>query len=236
MHDIFETQEIPHDLNKTYLCLIPKISNANNINFFRLIGLCNTIYKVITKIPANRLKPFLDQLIFPYQDSFIKNRRASDNSIIIQELISKIHKLNGKQGHMLLKIDLEKAFERLEWSFVHHTLTYFKFPAKFKKILLYCISTSSIVVLVNGSITSFIQPSREIKQGDPISPYIFILCLEMLSRYINHQVDVRNWDPITLGKKAPNFSHLFFVDGLTLMARANLKSSHIVKKRSRPFL
>lgn len=113
-HNIFKNQKIPPEINKTFLCLIPKFHDANNIKNFRPIGLCNTIYKIITKILANRIKPFLDQLISPYQASFMKNRRASDNAIIIQEMISKFNKLKGKQGHMILKIDLEKGFDRLE--------------------------------------------------------------------------------------------------------------------------
>lgn len=102
-HDIFRRQEIPKEINKTYLCLIPKMPNANNIKNFRPIGLCNTIYKIITKILANRLKPFLDKIITPFQASFMKNRRASDNAIIIQELISNLKKVKGKHGHIILK-------------------------------------------------------------------------------------------------------------------------------------
>lgn len=154
-HDIFNTQKLPSDINKTFLCLIPKIPNANNIKKFRPIGLCNTIYKVITKILANRIKPFLEKIISPFQTSFMQNRRASDNALTIQELVSNLRKLQGKEGHMLIKIDLEKAFDRIEWSFIYRALRFFNFPPKFTRLLMNCITPSSIAVLVNGSTTSF---------------------------------------------------------------------------------
>lgn len=91
-HSVFKNHYIPPDINVTYLCLIPKNPNANFLRNFRPIGLCNTIYKIITKIIANRIKPFLDKLIIPYQSSFMKNRRASDNVIVIQEIISSFKK------------------------------------------------------------------------------------------------------------------------------------------------
>lgn len=81
--DIFDSQVIPFIISNTYLCLIPKIPNANNIRNFRPISLCNMIYKIVTKILANRLKPFLNNLISPFLASFVKNRRASDNAVII---------------------------------------------------------------------------------------------------------------------------------------------------------
>lgn len=80
--------------------------------------MCNTIYKIITKIIVNRLKSFLDKLISPSQSSFIKNRRANDNAIIIQEVTNHFKKTSGKVGDMLVKIDLEKFFDKLEWSFI----------------------------------------------------------------------------------------------------------------------
>lgn len=106
--DIFRTTIIPHDLNKTLLCLIPKINNAHCPKNFRLISLCNTLYKIITKIIANRLKPMLPSIIGDSQASFLTNRRASDHAILVQEVISHLQKMKGKEGNMAIKIDLEK--------------------------------------------------------------------------------------------------------------------------------
>lgn len=94
---------------------------------------------------------------------------------------------------MLLKIDLEKVFDKLEWSFIHARLIHFKFPIKTIKLIMSCITTSEVAVLVNGTRTKFFSPSRGIRQGDPISPYIFIVCMEMLSRKIESVVEIKQW-------------------------------------------
>lgn len=124
----------------------------------------------------------------------------------------------------MVKIDLEKTFERLEWSFIFRTLTYFNFPPKIKKLIMACISTSQIVVLVNGSKTEFFKPSRGIRQGYHMSPYIFILFMELLSLYINHQFDITLWYQIKLNHRCPPLSYLFLADDFILMANANEKS------------
>lgn len=110
------------------LFLIPKIPNANHLHNFRPIGLCNTIYKIITKTIANCIKPFLETIIGPYQSSFFKGRRPSDNAIIFQEVIHYLRNSKKRGGSFVLKIDLEKAFNKLEWSFIHETLKFFRFP------------------------------------------------------------------------------------------------------------
>lgn len=89
---------------------------------------------------------------------------------------------------MLLKIDLKKSFDRLEWSFIRQDLVYFNHPG-LSKLIMFSISSSSISMPVNGGYTYSFKPSRGIKQGDLLSPYIFILCMELLSRRINHEVD-----------------------------------------------
>lgn len=124
-HNIFTTSTIPPDLNRTYLCLIPKFENGNNIKNIRPIGLCNTVYKLVTKVIVNRIKPLLDKLIGPYQASFLKNRRAADCAIIVQEVVNHYQKMKGSKANMILKVDFEKAFDRLEWSFIHRTVTFF---------------------------------------------------------------------------------------------------------------
>lgn len=130
---------------------------------------------------------------------------------------------------MLIKIDLEKAFDRLEWSFVYRALRFFKFPPKMSRFIMYCISTSSIGILVNGSRMNFFSPSRGIHQGDHISSYVFILCLELLSRLINHQVNTLRCDPIKTKHEGPSFSHVLFADDFTLMEKANKKTGQCIK-------
>lgn len=89
---VFNTQILLHGIKNTFIYLIPKVPNANNLKNFRPIGLCNTIYKIITKIIANRIHPHLNKIVNPFQASFIKGRRACDNVIIIQEMCNHLKK------------------------------------------------------------------------------------------------------------------------------------------------
>lgn len=100
----FTNGKIPEGINDTFLCLIPKIPNANNLKKFRSIGLCNTVYKIIIKNILNCLKPFMNNLISLFQFSFTKNRKACDNAIIIQELLLKMNKYRGENHNMILKL------------------------------------------------------------------------------------------------------------------------------------
>lgn len=113
-HKVFRKKSMPKEANATYLYLIPKCPNANTIRNFRPIGLCNFSYKIITKILINKIKPYLDHLIEPTQASFLANRRAADNAIIIQEYINHFKRIKGRKANMILKINLEKAFDRIE--------------------------------------------------------------------------------------------------------------------------
>ncbi|XP_060210516.1 uncharacterized protein LOC132637445 [Lycium barbarum] len=106
--------------------------------------------------------------------------------------------------------------------------SFFDFPPKLSKIIMSCISTSSIAVLVNGGKTTSIQPTRGIRQGDPMSPYIFILCMELLSRRIEQRVSQNDWTPISVSARRPKISHLFFTDDLTLFSQANNRNVNTI--------
>lgn len=224
----FQDHQIDPSINTIYICLIPKKDNASTISQYRPISLCNTIYKIITKIIMNRLKPILEQIIHPSQSSFQKNKRAADNAIIVQEIIRNFAKTKGNNFKMLLKLDLEKAFDKLEWSFIHHTLISLNFPSDIIKLIMSCITTASTSILINGNPIDYFQPMRGIKQGDPLSPYLFILCLEMLSRKINIAVDYRSWTPISLAKRGPQISHLLFTDDIILTSQITVTTSHSI--------
>ena len=174
---IFASQKVPDYLNQTLIALIPKQLGPETVSQFKPISLCNTVYKIVSKILVQRIRPLLPRLISPMQAVFLKGRRGANNVIIAQELIYSLRKRRGKEGFMVVKIDLEKAFDRLEWSFIRMVLIHFGFPKNIIKLILSCVSTTSASLLFNGSKLQLFYPSRGIRQGDPISSYLFLLCM-----------------------------------------------------------
>ena len=125
---IFASKRIPDYLNQTIITIIPKCQNPESFNHYRPINLCNTVYKIVTKIIVARLRPLLPGLVSPFQTAFVLGRKGIDNAIIVQEIIHSMSRKRGRGGSMAIKIDLEKAYDRLEWSFIRDTLTLFKIP------------------------------------------------------------------------------------------------------------
>ena len=227
---IFSSRVMPEYLNRTLIVLVPKCQNLETINNYRPISLCNTIYKVVTKIIVARIHPLLSNLISPVQAAFVLGRRGLDNVLINQELIYSIDKKKGKVGYMAIKVDLEKAYDRLEWSFIHKVLQGFHFPDQLIKVIMSCISSTSISILFNrGTLESF-NPMRGIHQGDPLSPYIFILCIEYLGSLIDKECMEGNWNPIKASRDNIGISHLFFADDLMLFATATEENSETIKE------
>ena len=161
---------MPEYLNKTFISLIPKCIGPETLSQFRPISLCNTVYKVVTKIIVNRIRPLLSNLVSPFQAAFIPGRRGVDNVIIAQELIHSLHKKKGRKGQFILKVDLEKAYDRLEWSFIREVLLFFNFPSRLVDLILECVSSFSISILFNGGHLKVFKPSRGIRQGDRYLP------------------------------------------------------------------
>ena len=153
-----------------------------------------------------------------------------NNIILTQEIIHLMTTSKSKKGTMAIKIDLEKAFNRLEWGFIRQTLIYFKFPPDWISLIMSCISSSNLLILLNGDRLDPFHPSRGIRQGDHFSPNIFILCMEYLAWLIQEEVSSGNWKGIRASRNGPTFTHLFFADDLILFATASLKNYHTIKK------
>ena len=109
-------------------------------------------------------------------------------------------------------------------------LEMYKFQMHIKNLIMNCITTSSISILLNGEKLNPFNLSRGLRQGDPLSPYIFILCMEFLGFLIQKAVDSGDWKPILVQRTRPSFSHLFFVDDIILVATASLKNAQTIKK------
>ncbi|XP_021734033.1 uncharacterized protein LOC110700738 [Chenopodium quinoa] len=162
--DCFSKGSIPAAINDSYISLILKCDYPISMTDFRPIGLCNSIYKLITKCISNRLKPIMDDLISPFQSSFIPNRSIEENIIIIKEVTHHFNKASNKANLMVLKIDLSKAFDCLEWDFIKDTLLSSNILANIVNLILSCICTLKISLLWNGEITEYFFPSRGIRQ------------------------------------------------------------------------
>ena len=130
----------------------------------------------------------------------------------------------SKVGTMALKIDLKKAYDCFEWLFIRHTLQFFHFPPSWIDFIMSCISSSSLEILVNTERLEDFSPSRGIRQGDPLSLYIFILCIEYLAYLIHDEADKGNWMGVKTSRDGPSFTHLFFADDVILFAKATKKN------------
>lgn len=138
VQESFRVGEPAKGFNKSFIILIPKSQNATEFNHFRPISLCNFTYKIISKIIVERVKHLLPWLISPNQGAFIKGQCIADNMILAQELVLKIKKFKGKGGLMMAKIDLSKAYDRLEWPFIESVLKSWGFSELFRKMVSNC--------------------------------------------------------------------------------------------------
>jgi hypothetical protein len=140
-----------------------------------------------------------------------------------------MRKSKKKNGDMVFKLDLEKAYDRVNWNFLKDTLEMFNFPPKVISLIMFGISASSNTILWNGSKTEAFSPARGLRQGDPLSPYLFVLCMERLGAMISKCVSDGIWNPIQICKYGTRLSHLFFADDVLLFTKATVSQARDVK-------
>lgn len=130
---------------------------------------------------------------------------------------------------MAIKVGLEKAYDRLNWDFMADTLKDIRLSDRMTDMIMKCVNTCRMNVIWNGDTTEEFPISREIRQGGPLSPYLFVLCTERLSHIIEYAITRKKWKPIKLNKKGPNNSHIFFVDDLFLFAELDLEQVQTIQ-------
>ncbi|GKC38445.1 RNA-directed DNA polymerase, eukaryota [Tanacetum coccineum] len=201
--------DIPSGCNSSFIALIPKIPDANLVKDFRPISLIGSIYKIIAKILANRLISVLGDIVSDVQSAFIAGRQMLDGPFILNEVLQWCTK--KKRKSLIFKVDFEKAFDSVRWDFLDDVLKKFGFGDKWCNWIQSCLISSRGSILVNGSPTSEFQFHKGLKQGDPLSPFLFILMMESLHLSFQRIVDAGLFKGIVLDQSLC-LSHMFYAD------------------------
>ncbi|KAM6544160.1 hypothetical protein CsatB_008607 [Cannabis sativa] len=213
VREFFDSGKFPNLINDTHIVLIPKKKNPTQMGDMRPISLCNVLYKIASKVIANRMKSVLDYAISETQSAFVSGRLISDNVMVAFEVMHYLkRKTKGRKGYMALKLDMSKAYDRVEWSFLEAVLRVMGFSERWIGLMMGCVNSVCYHVVHGGVKLGPIIPTRGIRQGCPLSPYLFIVCAEGLSSLIKHYEASRLLTGCKVARSAPTISHLLFAD------------------------
>lgn len=222
MQGFFRGEPLPENINETNIRLIPKITNPQKVSDYRPIALCNVYYKIFSKLLTRRLQPLMGKLILENQSAFVPGRAIGDNILITHEVLHYLKTSKAEQRcAMSVKTDMSKAYDRLEWEFISLVMLRLGFHQTFVSCIMQCIDSVTYSFLITGLPRGEVVPSRGIRQGDPLSPYLFIMCSEVLSGLCNRAQEDGSLQGLRVARTCPRINHLLFADDTMFFLDAN---------------
>ncbi|KAJ9559906.1 hypothetical protein OSB04_005066 [Centaurea solstitialis] len=203
--------------NASFVSLIPKRVDPIVITDFRPINLLGCSYKIIAKILARRLALVLPKVISGNQTAFIAGRQILDGCLIANEIVQ--FAIKKKMKMFLFKVDFEKAFDSVNWHFLLRTMEQMGFGSKWIGWIRGCLQSASTSVLINGSPTEEFRMNRGLRQGDPLSPYLFLMAGEVLQQMILIACEKGLFKGIKLASSKRNLSLLQFADDALIFGK-----------------
>ncbi|XP_043697156.1 uncharacterized protein LOC122647928 [Telopea speciosissima] len=214
----FSKSILPDSINATFISLIPKTEDVTSFAGYRPIALCNLFYKIITKILSNRLQGVVGKVVSDNQSAFIKGCSIVDNILVCNDVVRGIDQ-KGIGPTAVLKIDLHKAYDSLSQKYLFQIMDRMGFPSKFMGWVKACVDTPCFSILLNGSPTGYFKGRRGIRQGDPLSPYLFTIAMEGFSALMRN-LEVEGRISLLPRCKSSHLSHLIFADDLKIFVKA----------------
>jgi hypothetical protein len=224
-------EDSPDVINKTFIVMISKITNPKELSQFRPISLCNVLYKVASKVVANRLKRVLPEIISEEQSAFVPGRLITDNIITAYECLHFMKRKKRKENrYCALKLDMRKAYDRVEWTYLEAIMLKLGFSRAWVTLVMRLVSLVSFSVLFNGAPQEEFRPSRGIRQGDPISPYLFLIAAEGLLCLLKDKDQSSALNGLKVAPTAPAVNHLLFADDSLLFFKASTEGARELKE------
>ena len=220
--EFYQHSKFEKSLNATFIALIPKKNGASNIRDFRPISLVGSVYKILAKVLANRLKEVLNQLISESQNNFVGGKQILDSVLIANECVDS--KMKSKIPGVICKLDIEKAYDHVNWEALLDLLKRMGFGVRWCRWIRTCISTVQFSVLFNESSADFFGSSRGLRQGDPLSPMLFLVMIEVFNKMMKRAEGaglLRGFRAAGRPGGGVGVSHLLFADDTILFCNAN---------------
>ncbi|KAL4295395.1 hypothetical protein GQ457_12G013690 [Hibiscus cannabinus] len=235
-HDLLSRKIDMSCVNATVITLIPKVEDPVRMQQLRPISLCTVVYKIVSKTILNRMKPLLPGCISENQSAFLKGRLISDNILVAHELLHYLcSSKNGPNKGAALKLDMEKAFDRVEWTFLRSVLLRLGFHSDWVDLLMDCVSTVSYRIRINGRLSPVLIPQRGLRQGDPLSPFLFVICMQGLSATLLAEQAAGRIMGIRASQKGPRVNHLLYADDSVVFIRNSEREASRLKEVLRLF-
>ncbi|GJZ17183.1 RNA-directed DNA polymerase, eukaryota [Tanacetum coccineum] len=212
----FSLSKFPRGCNPSFITLISKMQDAKVVKDFCPISLIGSMHKIISKILANRLSMVISDLVSDVQSAFVSNRQILDGPFILNELISWCK--HNKIKAMIFRVDFEKAFDLVSWDYLDDVLNKFGFGVKWRGWIQGCLNSAMGSILVNGSPTSEFKFFKGLKQGDPLSHFLFIMIMESLHLSFKNVLDASIFKGIDVNESL-TLSHLFYTDDAVFVGK-----------------
>ncbi|PKU72704.1 Putative ribonuclease H protein [Dendrobium catenatum] len=212
---------MPNGVKATALAIIPKHSSAANISDYRSIALCNVVYKIIAKIIALRLKPVMNIIVKDNQAGFLKYRVSTDNILLASDILYHAGK-RGNGNIFCAKLDIKKAFDSVSREFIIARLIQKNFPSCFVNWVKACICDVNFSILISGAIEGYFSTASGLRQGCPISPYLFCLAMDAFSNLL----EVRGFKGIISNEFS--ISHLLYADDVLVFGEATIDNCNLL--------
>ncbi|GKV44307.1 hypothetical protein SLEP1_g51499 [Rubroshorea leprosula] len=231
--EFHEQGKIAKGSNASFIVLIPKVENPQKIEEYRPISLIGVMYKILAKILANRLRMVIDKVIGEHQMAFIRGRQLAEGAVIANEVIDEVKR--KKKKSFIFKVDFEKAYDKVCWGFIEYMMLRMGFCEKWRGWIKECLRSSSVSVMINGSPTREFRVSKGIRQGDPLSPFLFLIVAEGLNGMVTAASEKQLYKGVKVGTDDIMVSHLQFADDTIFFGEATDENIWAIKCIVRSF-